>query len=98
MCGFRILLPRADPAGLSQPGEESALNHQNSCPARTILVVEDKGVRRQTLCKMLRKKGFCVVEADDGLTTMEVLRRRAAEVDLVPDGSNLTRLVRSRSI
>jgi hypothetical protein len=98
MRSFPYPAAAGDPVEISQPGENSALNHQNSCPARTIMVVEDERVLRQALCKMLRKKAFCVVEADDGLATTEVLRRQAAEIDLVPDGSNLTPFVRSRSI
>lgn len=55
------------------------------------MVVEDEGALRQALCKMLRNKGFWLVEAGDGLTVMDVLRHHA-EIDLVLMDLTLPRL------
>jgi DNA-binding response OmpR family regulator len=49
----------------------------------TILLVEDEVMLRQPLSAMLRKKGFAVLEADEGTAALELMRAHAAEIDLL---------------
>jgi DNA-binding NtrC family response regulator len=56
---------------------------ESSCSAATILVVEDEDALRMPVCKVLRKKGFLVVEACNGCTAAEVFRAKAAEIGAV---------------
>jgi DNA-binding NtrC family response regulator len=47
----------------------------------TILIVDDEANLRKTLAEILRARGYCIVEADDGATAIELLR--ATTPDLI---------------
>jgi len=47
------------------------------------MLVEDEEGLRSAVCKMLRRKGYRVIEAHDGLIAAEVFRAKAAEIDVV---------------
>jgi CheY-like chemotaxis protein/anti-sigma regulatory factor (Ser/Thr protein kinase) len=49
----------------------------------TVLVIEDEGTLRQAAVKVLRKSGFQVLEAADGLAAIDVLRASASRIDLI---------------
>ena len=72
---FQILLPStevtAQAAGttISRAGEEKLGPREAS-----ILVVEDEGLLRQPVSKMLRKMGLCVIEACDGSEALDLIR------------------------
>jgi PAS domain S-box-containing protein len=71
---FQILLPCSEPAAedgdaLPVPAE-SAVSSQ---PGR-VLVVEDEGLLRQAIVKMLGRTGFEVIEAADGSSAIDLLR------------------------
>jgi DNA-binding NtrC family response regulator len=42
----------------------------------TILIVEDESIIRNSICEMLRKKGYEVEEASDGAQAVELIDRR----------------------
>ena len=44
--------------------------------ATTVMVVEDTGVQRETLTKLLRREGYDAVGAADGHEAMRLLRQR----------------------
>jgi DNA-binding response OmpR family regulator len=48
-----------------------------------ILIVEDEDALRLPIVKMLRKEGFSVVEANDGMVALEVIRSQKTQVDLL---------------
>jgi DNA-binding response OmpR family regulator len=73
-----------------------------SVGART-LVVEDDRALRKLLCSYLRDDGFQVIEADNGLDALSLLRRGSVDIALVDlglpqlDGFELVRRVRRES-
>jgi two-component system, cell cycle sensor histidine kinase and response regulator CckA len=50
---------------------------------RTILVVEDEEMLRRPVSKVLRNRGFSVLEASDGSAAMDLIRARANDIDVV---------------
>ncbi len=81
---FAIFLPYI--AGTA-PSDHSAIagvsmeEHQSL--AGTVLTVEDEGVLRLAVSKMLRKKGLGVIEACDGLSALELIRSHKDEIDVM---------------
>jgi CheY-like chemotaxis protein len=55
---------------------------RNDRPVATALVVEDDPLVRLVVCSALEDLGMAVVEADDGLAGLAVLRENAA-IDLI---------------
>jgi len=81
---FRILLPFAetgDPAtndavlGIKEPTGPSQ--------PRTVLLVEDESPLRLAVGEMLRRRGFKVFEAADGLSAISLLRANVGNIDLI---------------
>jgi CheY-like chemotaxis protein len=77
---FRIFLPRADepaeiaaviPAAAPRVGDE------------TILLVEDETVVRQLVAEILESSGYTVMQAGDGPSALELLRRHSGTLDLL---------------
>jgi PAS domain S-box-containing protein len=77
---FRILLPAVEdaveaaepqPQGAAPRGEE------------TILLVEDEAVVRRLVAEILETNGYAVLQAGDGPSALELLRRHTGEVDLL---------------
>ena len=69
---FEVLLPCS---GQPAPGTRDLLVPAAASEAGsidgTVLVVEDEDALRDGVSKMLRKRGFCVVEAGDGRSGVE---------------------------
>ncbi len=81
---FRVLLSCTSE---SAPTARSAVSpspaaHSNS-ETRTILVVEDEEMLRLPISKLLRRRGFSVLEASDGSAAMGLLRAHSADIGLV---------------
>jgi CheY-like chemotaxis protein len=49
----------------------------------TVLVIDDEGALRSAVAKMLRQKGFSVIEAGDGQTGVDLFRTDAAQINVV---------------
>lgn len=49
----------------------------------TVLVIDDEGAFRSAVAKMLRQKGFSVMEAGDGQTGVDLFRANAAQINVV---------------
>jgi PAS domain S-box-containing protein len=78
---FRILLPAAAaPAEL--PGQEPTA-HAPTDGEETILLVEDEAVVRRLVAEILTSNGYSVVEAGDGPSALELLRRHTGDIDLL---------------
>ena len=78
---FRLLLPKsAAPA----PAVPAAPVH--AVPPRgteTILLVEDEEAVRKVARLVLESRGYCVLEAANGVEGLDVARRHAGEIDLL---------------
>jgi PAS domain S-box-containing protein len=78
---FRILLP-----GVEAPADESAPAYLGDAPAdgsETILLVEDEGVVLRLVAEILETAGYQVLQAGDGPSALELLRRHAGPVELL---------------
>jgi PAS domain S-box-containing protein len=73
---FEIFLPCAGEMTESSPspGSVAPFRTQPRSSSGTVLAVEDESALRLPVAKMLRKNGFCVIEAIDGSSALEELR------------------------
>ena len=78
---FRILLP-ASSAAAETPDQEPAA-HGPADGEETILLVEDEAVVRRLVAEILGSNGYSVVQAGDGPSALELLRRHTGEIDLL---------------
>jgi PAS domain S-box-containing protein len=81
---FEVLLPCTDQPTRSNNGVspvDSSTQTENL--AGTILVVEDEEDLRIAVAKMLRRRGFSVIEAADGCIGVDLFHAHASEVDVV---------------
>jgi PAS domain S-box-containing protein len=81
---FEILLPRSRES--ARKGHDEAVSSaaaEVASFAGTVLVVEDEDTLRVAVSKMLRNKGFTVIEAADGKTGVDLFRASAREIDVV---------------
>jgi PAS domain S-box-containing protein len=77
---FRVWLPSVEEAA------ETAAVAPASAPAagtETILLVEDEAVVRQLVAEILETTGYTVLQAGDGPSALELLRRHAEPVELL---------------
>ncbi len=78
---FRILLPAVDaPVADRRPAAP------DEAPARgdeTILLVEDEGIVRRLVAEILESNGYTVLQAVDGPSALELLRRHTGRIDLL---------------
>jgi CheY-like chemotaxis protein len=83
-CHFEILLPCG-----SEPAREGHYEAVSSAAGEvasfegTVLMVEDESTLRLAVSKMLRTKGFTVIEAANGKTGVDLFRASAREIDVV---------------
>jgi PAS domain S-box-containing protein len=78
---FRIWLPR-----VAAEAEHEAPPSAEPAPAagcETILLVEDEGVVRELVAEILESSGYSVLQAADGPSALELLRRHSGRVDLL---------------
>ncbi|HEX6064905.1 MAG TPA: response regulator, partial [Longimicrobiales bacterium] len=77
---FEIYLPR-----VSEPVRDSrdAPVHGNGTSGETILVAEDEPAVRALTCRILRKRGYHVLEAKDGTEAVEVASRYEGTINLL---------------
>jgi PAS domain S-box-containing protein len=81
---FRVLLPCAETTGTPtncpmSGNEESA----GPLPDAVVLVVEDEDPLRRAVAKMLRQRGFEVLEAADGSVAINLLRANRGKIDVI---------------
>jgi CheY-like chemotaxis protein len=77
---FRILLP-AEWAQVDVPEPESSL--APAAGEETILLVEDELVVRRLVAELLESNGYTVLQAGDGPSALELLRRHTGPLDLL---------------
>jgi CheY-like chemotaxis protein len=81
---FQVLLPCGGTAnGAGVPA--NAVNGKSATPSgnRTLLVVEDEDHLRQAVARMLRKRGYTILEVGDGSSAIGLLRADSRRVDLI---------------
>jgi CheY-like chemotaxis protein/two-component sensor histidine kinase len=80
---FEVLLPcSAQPVRDTRLLEPAAVSEVAGIDG-TVLVVEDEDALRDGVSKMLRKRGFSVVEAGDGRSGVDLFRASDREIDVV---------------
>jgi PAS domain S-box-containing protein len=77
---FRVLLP-----GVSEEPEPTIAPTQaaRAAGSETILLVEDEAVVRELVAEILETTGYTVLQAGDGPSALELLRRHADPVELL---------------
>ena len=82
---FEILLPSIQEPShtLPAPAEEPDCERSTAPRPGTVLVIEDETALRITVSKILRKHGFSVIEAGDGMAGIELFRANANEVGVI---------------
>ncbi len=77
---FDILLPAA-----AEPQDQAAQAPQQNAEggSETILVVDDEELPRRLLARVLRRAGYSVVEASDGVEGLELFQQHADRIALV---------------
>jgi len=81
---FDVLLPVAGACLQVARSSMVANQRMESAPAkRTVLIVEDEPMLRSSVSKVLRKEGLNVIEADDGVTAVDLFRRHEKEIDVI---------------
>ncbi len=103
-CGtsFSIYLPRIDSRSVPVPPESKVLLSRDD---ETILVVEDDEQVRRVVCRLLRSKGYTVLEARNAEIALELLSQRTEAVDLILtdlvmpdiDGRTMAAMVQERN-
>ena len=68
-----------------QTATRSARTGDSERPSQAfaVLVVEDEDVLRHAVVKMLRRKGFEVLEASNGSAAIELLRANVGKIDVI---------------
>ena len=80
---FEILLPCSSESAREGHDEAVSAAGEVASFAGTVLVVEDEDTLRLAVSKMLRRKGFTVIEAANGKTGVDLFRASAPEIDVV---------------
>jgi PAS domain S-box-containing protein len=78
---FTILLPIV--AGSAREADEYESNVEDAGGGETILVVEDEESVRRLVVEVLRRQGYEVMQAEDGVQALDVLGGNADVLDLV---------------
>jgi len=81
---FRIALPCIERSAvrIARQGTPHAPPEASNA-GRTVLLVEDEETLRNAVAKMLRQRGFLVLEAGDGLSAIDRLREKDRTIDVV---------------
>lgn len=78
---FEICFPKpSEPLAVSGPSREDVRFERGS---ETVLVVEDEEQVRDLAVRVLRRQGYRVLEADDGLAALELLEADEGPLDLL---------------
>lgn len=82
---FEVYLPAADEpvrgGDAVQKGASAAA--ESAGPRRSVFVIEDEESLRNAVCKILRKKNFSVLEAEDGTAGVKIFRARHADIGVI---------------
>lgn len=79
---FRVLLPRVE----DESGRDSRRSRSQAVDLTgtgTVLLVEDEDAVRLFAARALRNKGYNLIEAESGDAALEIIQKRADEIDLM---------------
>ncbi|HEY2326619.1 MAG TPA: GAF domain-containing protein [Gaiellaceae bacterium] len=80
---IQITFPRVEEA-VEGSGQSAATVESTPAPGTgTVLLVEDESVVRQLVAEILEASGYSVLQAADGASAIEVLRRHVGTLDLL---------------
>lgn len=80
---FRIFLPSQSPKTVADAPAPARRAPRDLSGAGRILFVEDEEKVRDIAARILRARGYEVIEASDGEQALEIARARAGEIDLM---------------
>jgi two-component system cell cycle sensor histidine kinase/response regulator CckA len=80
---FRILLPAAEGAVEVRPSSAASEADAPGQGHETILFVEDEAIVRQLVAEILESNGYAVLQAADGPSALELLRRHSDPIELL---------------
>jgi CheY-like chemotaxis protein len=90
---FTIFLPSlSEPAPHTSASISAKFHSQAAGAAGTVLIIEDEEPLRLAFSKMLRKRGFDVIEASDGREGVNLFRAHEPAIDAVLLDMTLPRL------
>ena len=80
---FWIFLPRANDKEAAAPVAPPALLKRRTAAGVTVLIVEDEPQVRGATGRVLRRYGYTVLEAQNGIEALETWSERGAEISLI---------------
>jgi nitrogen-specific signal transduction histidine kinase/ActR/RegA family two-component response regulator len=90
---FTIHIPRANPEATEpEPNAFRALHRKRSTDGATVLLVEDEHSLRAAFKRALRKAGYSVLEAEDGIDALEVAKAFDGPIDVLVTNVVMPRL------
>lgn len=78
---FKIYFPQAD--GIVQSPEKEGESELSPGGSETVLVVEDEEAVRELVARILRERGYTVLEAADGRQALQLAKEYPDAIDLV---------------
>jgi two-component system, cell cycle sensor histidine kinase and response regulator CckA len=80
---FKIYFPRVVQASSKTSPAERFVNEAELRGSETLLVLEDENAVRQPACEFLRKCGYNVIEARDGLQAIETASKNTCAINVM---------------
>jgi two-component system, cell cycle sensor histidine kinase and response regulator CckA len=81
---FQILLPCSETVVVADKGHmTSTQDDAHPFQKSTVLVIEDEDALRQAVSRVLRNKGFSVIEARDGSAALDIVRVEENHIEIV---------------
>lgn len=81
---FELFLPRAAPSDVSHSNPSPAVPSESATASTAVvLVAEDEPSVRSALCRLLRRRGYRVLESESGQQAWDVWREHRDSIDLV---------------
>jgi PAS domain S-box-containing protein len=89
---FRVYFPRAEDAPARRPAAPADRMRARTKAAGVVLLAEDDRAVRELLTAELARRGFTVMDAEDGLAALEVFTANKDRIDLVVSDVVMPRL------
>jgi PAS domain S-box-containing protein len=89
---FRVYFPRAEDAPARRPAAPADRTRARTKGAGVVLLAEDDRAVRELLAAELTRRGFTVMDAEDGLAALEVFTANKDRIDLVVSDVVMPRL------
>ena len=94
--GFQLgaadFISKPFPEGAILSAVDKVLQPTQLVQGMTALVVDDSGVARHIVTQYLRREGLTIIQAEDGMEALDILRQRAGEIDMVITDLNMPRM------